>query len=107
MEHGGVSKGTNLVHRSRRKEFAVEMGGHDNSSGSVRILCRNHIGKCLSSIWRVIFKLVFLDMPVQVTQGCDKVIPDKRIIVRISWRRVEDEGRYWRPDSRALGIRIL
>jgi hypothetical protein len=91
MNHRGLRKASNLIHRGSRKELAVEVGGHDDSSGSVWILGRDDIGKCLSSVWRVIFKLVFLDMPVQDTQRRDKVIPDKGIIVRVSWRRVQDE----------------
>jgi len=30
-------------------------------------------------------------MPVQVTERRDKVIPNKGIIVRVSWRRVEGQ----------------
>jgi hypothetical protein len=79
----GAPRPHHLVLRECREVLAVKMGRQYNTPRSLGVLCSDYVGELFSSQGRIIRQLVFFDMPVEVPESRDNIIPYKRIVRRV------------------------
>ena len=76
-------RNANLILWVSGKELAVEMGGENDSARSLRILSRDDIGELLLPVGCIVLEGIFFNVPIQVFQSLDKVLPHLGIIIRV------------------------
>ena len=87
------------THLATLEIFAVKMSSDHDASRGLRVLRGDHIREMFPPHWRVVLKLVLLDLPIQGLHSVNDVLPDLGIALSIDCTERET----WRaPAERVL-----